>query len=247
MGVITVAEQKGGIGKTTLAVGIAQYLSEIEHKSVLFVPLDNQGRTAKRVFDLKDNLRVLNGMFFDEPYDIQQVNENLSSLYSDRTIHNLDRAEIENSFNFAREIEKLKTQYDYIVIDTPPGLGARITAAVLGADHIVVPLECTTEAIEGMVELRDTIRKLTRFNPRAKINSLVVNKFNNTQEQREIYDFLAERFGDILIDVVIPDVQPIKTAGAAGRAIWHQARNGNHRKAAKIVKSVISRIVEKVN
>ncbi|HDC4579997.1 TPA: ParA family protein, partial [Enterobacter cloacae] len=58
MGVITVAEQKGGIGKTTLAVGIAQYLSEIEHKSVLFVPLDNQGRTAKRVFDLKDNLRV---------------------------------------------------------------------------------------------------------------------------------------------------------------------------------------------
>jgi chromosome partitioning protein len=124
-------------------------------------------------------------MFFNEPYDIQQVNENLSSLYSDRTIHNLDRAEIENSFNFAQEIKKLKTQYDYIVIDTPPGLSSRITAAVLAADHIVVPLECTTEAIEGMVELRDTIRKLTRYNPRAKINSLVVNKFNNTQEQRE--------------------------------------------------------------
>ncbi|KAB1469138.1 ParA family protein [Cronobacter sakazakii] len=247
MGVFTVASQKGGVGKTMLAISLAQALSEQMQDKVLFVPLDNQGGTSKRAFKLQANKRVLNGMFLGQEYDIQKVSEHLYSLSSDRTIHNLDRTEFEHAVNFANEIKKLKAEYPYIVIDTPPGLGARITAAILAADHIVVPIECEASALEGMVELRDTIRKLTRFNPRARINSLVVNKYKHTKEQREILKVLETRFQDVLINPVIPDVQPIKSAGAAGRAVWHQAVNGNHRTAAKIVKSVISRIVKKVN
>lgn len=247
MAVITVSSQKGGVGKTFLAISLAQYLGDIEKKRVLFVPLDNQGGTAKRAFALQSNKLVLNGMFFNEPYDIQTVNNYIDSLSSDRTIHNLDRTEMEHAQNFANELKKLKEHYDHIIIDTPPGLGARITAAVLATDRIVVPVECEASAIEGMIELRDTIRKLARFNPKAKMNALIINKFDvSSKDQRDIYETLEARFPNELISTTIPDVQPIKTAATAGRPVWQKAKNGNHRVAAKIVKSVISRIVEKV-
>lgn len=246
MAVFIVASQKGGTGKSTTAISVALYNSEFGQGRTLFIPLDNQGGNAKRTFKIPANLRQVNGMFHNEEYDIHVVNDKLHTLSSDRTIHNLDRTEFEHALNFAAEVKNLKKQYDHIVIDTPPGLGSRITAAVIAADHIIVPIECEESSVEGMVELRDTIQKLARYNTAARINSIVINKFNHTVEQKQILDVLMEHFSDVIIEPIIGDLQPVRTAGAAGRAVWHKARNGNHREAAKIMKTVISRIVEKV-
>lgn len=95
-------------------------------------------------------------MFFNEPYDIQQVNENLFSYRIVLSIiSTVPKLKIHST---SHEKTKRKTQYDYIVIDTPPGLGARITAAVLEQITSSFRLNVQREAIEGMVELRDTIR-----------------------------------------------------------------------------------------
>lgn len=246
MAVLVIASQKGGVGKTGFAISITQYLSEFLEKRCLYVPLDNQGGSANRAFNLKSNHKVLNGMFFNEEYDIQTVSEYIDSLSSNRTIHQLDRTDLEEAMIFANEIRSLSKKYDHIIIDTPPGLGARITAAILAADKIIIPVECEASAVEGMMELKDTIRKLNRFNPKAKMNALVINKYTGTSEQREIFEFLAAKFEKEIIDIPLRDLQPIKTATTAGRPVWQQKKNGNERVAGKLVKSVISRIFEKV-
>lgn len=241
--VTVVASQKGGIGKTFIALTIAQYLAQIMNKKTLYIPLDNQGRAAKRALSLIDG-KVLNGMFFNEPYDVQKVSENLDSLCSDRSIHTLDRTDFVEAQNFVAELNRIKPNYDHVVIDTPPGLGARITAAILAADTIICPVEAEVTAIDGLVELRDSIRKLARFNPKARINSIIINKYQEVDDQKELVDSLIKRFPNEVHPTPIKNLQPIKTAMSLGRMIWQNAKNGNHRVASKLVKSVISEIVE---
>lgn len=243
--VISVQSEKGGVGKTFLALHMAIYVSEDKKKKTLYIPLDNQGNAAKRALSIKDG-KSLNGMFFGTEYEIQHVNANLDSLCSDKSIHNLDRTDFKEAKNFAEELAKIKNDYDYVIIDTPPGLGARITAAVLASDYIVCPVECEISAVEGLLELRDSIKKLNRFNPKAKVNKVVINKYRHLKDQQHIADLLIKYFPAEVHDVKIKDLQPIKTAMSYGRACWHQAVNGNHRAAGKLVKSVISKIVEEV-
>ena len=241
--VITVAGQKGGIGKTFTSLTIAIYISQVLKKKTLYIPLDNQGKASKRVLNLKDGL-VVNGMFYNEPYDIQKVDEHLDSLCSDRTIHNLDRADFAEAKAFADEVNRIKSNYEFVVVDTPPGLGTRITAAILAADKIVCPVEAEITSIDCLIELRDTVRKLVRFNPKARINSIIVNKYKDVDDQKDIRDQLIAMFPNEVHPTPIKDLQPIKTAMSQGRMVWQNAKNGNQRVAAKLVKSVISEIIE---
>ncbi|NPE57497.1 ParA family protein [Dickeya dadantii] len=245
MATITVAGQKGGIGKSLLSVTLTQYLSEKKGRRCLFVPLDNQGGTAKRAFSLKP-VRPVNGMFTGDDYDIQHVTDLIDSLYSDRLIHNIDKLDTSSSQLFVSEISKLKPFYDDIIIDTPPGVCPRITAAILAADKIVVPIECEISAVEGMIELNDTIKKLAFINTKAKINAIVINKYKPTVRQKKYLNYLIGKFKSEVITETIGDLEPIRTKSGAGIPIWKHAKTGNERHASKVVQTVMSRIVEMV-
>lgn len=99
-------------------------------------------------------------------------------------------------------------------------------------------------SIDGLIELRDTVRKLVRFNPKARINSIIVNKYKDVDDQKDIRDQLIAMFPNEVHPTPIKDLQPIKTAMSQGRMVWQNAKNGNQRVAAKLVKSVISEIIE---
>ena len=241
--VITVASLKGGVGKTLISINLTFYLSAVLNKKTLYVPLDNQGGAAKRAFDIQSS-KTLNGMFFNEEYEIQTINDTLDCLYSDRTIHSLDRTDFKEAFNFSEELSKLKSNYDFIVIDTPPGLGARVTAAILATDKIVCPVECESSSVEGFIDLQNSIVKLSRFNPKARVDAIVINKYKNVDDQKKLFSLLESKYPNQVIQEKIRDLQPIKTSMSFGRAVWDKARTGNHKVAASPVKSVIFKMVE---
>lgn len=211
--IIAIANQKGGVGKTTTAINLSACLAE-KGKKVLTIDVDPQGNTSSGLGIDKDELQntIYELMIGEATLTecIQQgVLENLSIIPSNV---NLAGAEIEligideKEFIMKKQIETIRNNYDFIIIDCPPSLSMLTVNAMTTADTVLVPIQCEYYALEGLTQLIYTINLVKeRLNPNLEIEGVVFTMFDaRTNLSLQVVENVKENLEQNIYKSIIP-------------------------------------------
>ncbi|WP_220449318.1 ParA family protein [Nonomuraea longispora] len=228
--VIAVANQKGGVGKTTTSVNIAAALS-MHGQRVLVVDLDPQGNASTALAtehrgDVPDVYQVL---VDDLPMAgiVKQVPD-MPNLYCAPATIDLAGAEIELVSLVAREarLRRALTAYDsidldYIVIDCPPSLGLLTVNALVAADEVMIPIQCEYYALEGLGQLLRNVDLIkAHLNPTLDLSTIVLTMYDGrTRLASQVADEVRAHFGDTVLNTVIPRSVRLSEAPSYGQSV----------------------------
>jgi chromosome partitioning protein len=226
--ILAIANQKGGVGKTTTAVNLGTALAAVGEK-VLLIDLDPQGNASTGLgIDRRDRgvgtyHVVIEGVDAKSAI-LSTMIPNLSVISSsvDLSGAELELVELPNREHRLREaIRQISDSYSYILIDCPPALGLLTLNAFSAADAVLVPLQCEFYALEGLSHLVRTIERVKRtFNPRLEIQGLVLTMFD---KRNSLCDLVAsdvrQHFGDKVYQTVIPRNVRVSEAPSYGKPV----------------------------
>ncbi len=226
--VIAIANQKGGVGKTTTAVNLSSCIAVAEINTLL-IDIDPQANATsgigidpqqveKSVYDV-----LIDGLDINEAIIRSQIN------YLDVLPSNirLVGAEVELVSTIARErilseaIKKIKKDYDYIFIDCPPSLGLLTINSLTAADSVLIPIQCEYYALEGLSQLLNTIRLVQKhLNPRLEIEGVLLTMFDSRLNlSRQVADEVRNYFGEKVFKTVIQRNVRLSEAPSYGKPI----------------------------
>ncbi len=226
--ILAVANQKGGVGKTTTTVNLATALAAIG-KKVTLVDLDPQGNASTGLGVAKEDrgvgiYGVMAGQASVEEASRQTIIPGLKIIPStmDLSGAEIELVNVENrEFLMKGVFEDLESDQDYILIDCPPSLGLLTLNSLVAADGVIVPLQCEFYALEGLSHLIRTIRSVqSRFNPDLEIQGIVLTMFDRRNNLSGIVaDDVREHMGDKVYNTVIPRNVKIPEASSYGKPV----------------------------
>jgi len=211
--IIAIANQKGGVGKTTTTVNLAASLA-IAEKRTLLVDMDPQGNACTGLGLEKENLNytVYNALLDEVPTSEIISKTSLDYLQVLPANTNLIGAEVELVSVLAREtklknaLEQIIDQYDYIVIDCPPSLGLLTVNALTAAHSVLVPLQCEFYAMEGLSQLLRTVSIIQKnLNSKLQIHGVLLTMFDSRNNLSHLVsEEIKKHFSDKVFETVIP-------------------------------------------
>lgn len=211
--IIAVANQKGGVGKTTTAINLSAALAELEQK-VLVIDIDPQGNTTSG-FGLDKNqlektvYEMMLGEYQIEECIEKEILENLSILPSNVE---LAAAEIEligieeKEYILKKEVARVREEYDFVIIDCPPSLNMLTVNAMTTADTVLVPIQCEYYALEGLSQLLHTIDLVKeRLNPELEMEGVVFTMYDaRTNLSLQVVENVKNNLNQTIYKTIIP-------------------------------------------
>ena len=225
---IAIANQKGGVGKTTTTVNLGAALAELGFR-VLVIDLDPQGNATTGLGINSRNLEssIYDVLLHDTPLDDCIEPTAVRNLFVAPATIDLAGAEIELVPAFSRElrlrraIESLDGQFDFTIIDCPPSLGLITVNGLAAATEIIVPIQCEYYALEGLGQLLKNVQLVQgNLNPRLEISAIVLTMYDaRTRLAEQVAQEVRQHFGDRVCRMVVPRTVRLSEAPSFGQPI----------------------------
>ncbi|HKQ87481.1 MAG TPA: ParA family protein [Candidatus Acidoferrales bacterium] len=254
--VIAIANQKGGVGKTTTAVNLGASLAASEKKT-LIVDSDPQANTTSSLGFAKDPARrtLYQGIILGEPLERITIDAQIDGLDLIPSDKNLVGAAVElvsmdnREYRLREAIKSLREKYEFIIIDCPPSLDLLTLNALAAADAVMVPIQCEYLAIEGVSELLDTLMRLRRtINPSLEIEGILLTMYDDrTTLSRQVAADLRSFFGDKVFETVIPRNVRLAEAPSHGMpVIFYDMHSKGAESYIQLAKEVVTNVQKRV-
>ena len=211
--VISIANQKGGVGKTTTAVNLGASLAASEQRT-LIIDCDPQGNTTSALGFPRDPARrtLYQTLILDEPIERITIDAQIDGLDLIPSDKNLVGATVElvsmehREYRLKKALQKIRDNYAFILIDCPPSLDLLTLNALAASDSVLVPIQCEYLALEGVSELLDTLMRLRRtINPSLAIEGILLTMYDDrTTLSKQVAADLRSFFGSQVFSSVIP-------------------------------------------
>jgi chromosome partitioning protein len=249
--IISLVNQKGGVGKTTSAVNLAAYLAQ-SGKFVLLVDLDPQGNASSGMgIDIRRIPRSLyHAMVIGEhPSNIIQktsiVGHDILPSSQDLAGANIELVHLDNrEFKLYDVLRQVRTHYDYIIIDSPPSLGLLTINGLVASDEVIIPIQTEYYALEGLSQLLQTI-ELVRSNlqPNLRIMGALLTMFDRRiRLSRQVVREVRDHFPGPVFESIVPRSVRLAEAPSFGKSILHF---DSFSKGARAYKNLAREVIEK--
>jgi len=249
--VIAMANQKGGVGKTTTAINLAGYIAQAGHR-VLLIDIDPQGNATSGLGVQRRRLKFcIYDMLINQLPPQQVITQTrIKDLHLIPATIQLAGAEVELVAQEQREcalrraLEPIRNNYDYIIIDCPPSLGLLTLNAIVAADSVLVPLQCEYYALEGLSQLMDTLQLVRkRLNPELKLEGIVFTMFDGrTNLSIQVVDEVKRHFRKEVYRTIIPRNIRLSEAPSHGKPIMlYDPRSRGAEVYAELAREVLKR------
>ena len=232
--IISLVNQKGGVGKTTTSINLSASLA-VEGKSVLLVDLDPQGNATtgvgfnkgdidKSVYEVFNGTANINEVILKTRFrglDLLPSSLQLAGIDIELLDKGREDPNFQKSYQFKKAIDLVRNNYDYIIVDCPPSLGLITTNSLTASDSVIIPVQCEFFALEGITQLLNAIMLTKKkLNPNLKLEGVLLTMFDSRANLSiEVIEEIRSYFKDKVYTTLIPRLVRLAEAPSHGKPI----------------------------